>query len=48
MIKTKIIYKLNQEQELTPSEKKYLQKWVDYVQNNENCNILNHRDALLP
>ncbi|CDW84758.1 UNKNOWN [Stylonychia lemnae] len=48
LIKMKIIYKLNQEQELTVNEKKYLKNWLHDIQQNQDRNVLNLRDSLLP
>ena len=34
--------------ELTANEKKYTEKWVKDLQTNENFNVYNHRDSMLP
>merc|ERR1712166_1728419 len=48
LIKNKIIYKLDQDKELSANEKKYLKKWVEHLKKDENCNIQNARDAMVP
>lgn len=48
LIKNKIIYKLDQEKELSANEEKYLKKWVEHLKKDDNCNIQNARDAMVP
>ena len=45
VIKMKIIYKQDQEIELTPNEKRYVEAWLNEV---SNSNIMTVRDAMLP
>ena len=49
-IKLKIIYKLYNmsDSELTTNEKKYLKHWVTDLKRNQDRNILNLGDSLLP
>ena len=48
LIKNKIIYKLDQEKELSANEKKYLKKWIECLRKDDNCNVQNARDAMVP
>ncbi len=49
LIKTKIIYKMSQEGvELTPKEKIYLKHWLNDIKSNQDRNIGNLRDSMLP
>ena len=49
LIKTKIIYKINQSGvDLTPKERQYLKKWIADIQTNQDRNLLNLRDSMLP
>lgn len=48
LIKSKIIYKQDQGKALSKSEKRYLERWVKDIQTNEQLNLLNVRDSMLP
>jgi hypothetical protein len=44
----KILYKVQKNVELSSNEKVYLDAWVKDITQNNNRNILNLRDSLLP
>lgn len=47
LIKTKIIYKMDQGLELSGNEQEYLSRWVKQLNDGENYNINNHRDSMV-
>lgn len=48
LIKSKIIYKINQGQDLSVNEKNYLKQWVSDIRVGKNRNLMNLRDSMLP
>ena len=48
MIKSRIIFKQHEGIELSNSEKKYLNAWINDIQNNPRVNILNVRESMVP
>jgi len=47
LIKTKIVYKMDQGHKLSANEHKYLQQWVKTLEEDESYTIDNHRDTML-
>jgi hypothetical protein len=48
LIKSKIIYKINQGQVLSHNEKNYLKQWVSDIRVGKDRNLMNLRDSMLP
>jgi len=48
LIKAKIIYKVSEGKPLTTAEQKYLNQWAQDIEGNEQVNLLNIRDSMLP
>jgi len=48
LIKAKIIYKVSEGKPLTTAEKKYLNQWAQDIEGNQQVNLLNIRDSMLP
>ena len=48
LIKSRIIYKLDQGHQLSQPEKEYLQEWTKLLKSNSTYNLLNHRDVMVP
>ena len=47
LIKSKIIYKMHNDLNLTQNEKSYLRAWMKDLGSNQSLNISNHRDSML-
>mmetsp|Transcript_31265 Transcript_31265/g.47845 ORF Transcript_31265/g.47845 Transcript_31265/m.47845 type:complete len:382 (+) Transcript_31265:3481-4626(+) len=48
LIKSRILFKKHNDINLSPSEKKYLKRWVKEVNSKKEVNLLNVRDAMVP
>ena len=48
LIKSKIIYKINQGQSLSANEKTYMKQWVGDIRTGKDRNLMNLRDSMLP
>ena len=48
IIKSKIIYKLNEKSELSANEKQYLRLWVSDIKDRKDRNLGNLRESMVP